>query len=193
MLATAGIQGVTDATTDQQLILRILDGDADGAAALIGRYEPALRRVLLHAGAPYDDLDDVLQETWIRMIRSASRYDPLQPFSRWLFAIAMNRLRTRFSHSSKDAAHESADALQDMPARTRRPAEEAESSQAARRIRDLVAGLPPRLAEAVLLRYFEELSEREVAAAIGIPLGTVKSRLHAAVARLKVDFEGSKS
>jgi RNA polymerase sigma-70 factor (ECF subfamily) len=58
------------------------------------------------------------------------------------------------------------------------PEEQAMDADRAEQLRELVARLPERLAQAILLRYFEELSEREVADRLGIPVGTVKSRIH---------------
>ena len=65
-------------------------------------------------------------------------------------------------------------------------------SERSRRVRELVARLPERLSQAILLRYFEELSEKEVADRLGVPVGTVKSRLHHGLKKLaaaaKEDF-----
>ena len=176
-------------------MIRILGGDPEGAATLIRRYTASLRRVLLHAGARPDDIDDLLQETWIRVIRSAARYDPLQAFPGWLFAIAMNRLRTRAARSTEDSKrHEPLETLAPAAASTDESAHTAlETAERATRVRALIAALPPHLADAVLLRYFEELSEKEIAAAMGISVGTVKSRLHTAISRLRVHFERSHS
>ena len=186
-----GTETVTDAPTDQELIAAVLDGEPAGADELVRRYGTALRHVLLRGGAPAQDVDDLLQETWIRVIRSAASYDPLQPFSRWLFTIAMNRFRTRAVQSSKSAKkHEP---LEEHHASVSSTAASAhallESEERASRVRAVIASLPPRLADAVLLRYFEELSEKEIAATMGVPLGTVKSRLHTALGRLRADFE----
>jgi RNA polymerase sigma factor (sigma-70 family) len=181
-------------TSDQQLIVRILAGDPEGAALLIGRYDAPLRRVLLHAGARADDLDDVLQETWIRVIRSAARYDPAQRFSGWLFAIAMNRLRTRAARTAEASRRQ--EPLENVSTVAASAAASAhatlEVAERAAIVRSLVATLPPRLADAVLLRYFEELSEKEIAAAMGIPVGTVKSRLHTAISRMRVELARSR-
>lgn len=175
--------------TDQQLVVRVLGGDADGVARLIERYGAALRRVLLRAGASDTDVDDLLQETWIRVVRSASRYDPLQPFQRWLFAIAMNRFRTRAGRAAEEARKR--EPIENVEPAVESTHDAAETAQRALRVRELVAGLPPHLADAVLLRYFEELSEREVAVAMGVPIGTVKSRLHTAIARLRLAAKGA--
>jgi RNA polymerase sigma-70 factor (ECF subfamily) len=182
-------------TSDQQLIVRILAGDPEGAGLLIQRYEAPLRRVLLHAGARPAEIDDLLQETWIRVIRSAARYDPMQALSGWLFTIAMNRFRTRAVRSAEDSRrHEPLDEVATSAASAAASAHTAlETAELAASVRSLVATLPPRLADAVLLRYFEELSEKEIAAAMGIPVGTVKSRLHTAISRLRVDLARSHS
>ena len=182
-------------TSDQQLIVRILAGDPMGAALLLQRYEAPLRRVLLHAGARPEDIDDLLQETWIRVIRSAARYDPMQAFSGWLFTIAMNRFRTRAARSADQSRrHEPLDNVIPSAASAAASAHTAlETAERAASVRSLIATLPPRLADAVLLRYFEELSEKEIAAAMGIPVGTVKSRLHTAMSRLRVDLARSRS
>jgi RNA polymerase sigma factor (sigma-70 family) len=184
---------VTDSqASDQQLMLRILAGDPEGAALLIQRYGAPLRRVLLHAGARVDDIDDLLQETWIRVIRSAARYDPMQTFSGWLFAIAMNRFRTRAARVVEESRrHRPLESVVSAASAVASADATLETAERAATVRSLVAALPSRLADAVLLRYFEELSEKEVAAAMGIPVGTVKSRLHAAIARIRVDLARS--
>jgi RNA polymerase sigma-70 factor (ECF subfamily) len=181
-------------TSDQQLIVRILAGDPEGAALLIRRYGAPLSRVLLHAGARPDDLDDLLQETWIRVVRSAARYDPMQPFSGWLFTIAMNRFRTRAARSAEDSRrYEPLENCTTSAAPAASAHTTLEAAERAARVRGLVAALPPRLADAVLLRYFEELSEKEAAAVMGIPVGTVKSRLHTAISRLRIELTRSHS
>jgi RNA polymerase sigma-70 factor (ECF subfamily) len=76
-----------------------------------------------------------------------------------------------------------------LPVREPSAHQQLERGEQAAIIRRHVAALPPHLADAILLRYFEELSEKEIAAQTGVPLGTVKSRLHTAVKRLRIDLE----
>jgi RNA polymerase sigma-70 factor (ECF subfamily) len=159
--------------TDAHLIGCIVNGDADAVRPLMERYRRPLAAMLQRAlGA---DAEDVFQETWIRAVRSAHRYDPEQRFSAWLFAIAWNLVKDRWS--KRVVSDDDAD-LADLPSRERTPEEQAVASEQAGRVRDAVMRLPERLAQAILLRYFEELSEKEVAARLGIPVGTVKSRIH---------------
>lgn len=178
-------------TSDSALVALILAGNPEGARLLVQRYGQSLRRLLLHTGATLEEIDDVLQESWIRVIKNAHRYDPTQPFSRWLFTIAMNRLRTQ---AGRRRATEATDAPLEDHSESLVNADASahdtlERGEAAAIIRHRVALQPPHLADAILLRYFEELSEKEIALATGVPLGTVKSRLHTAVKRLHLELE----
>lgn len=174
--------------TDAFLAGCIANGDADAARALIDRYQRPLAAVLQRALDAPADVDDVFQETWIRVVRSAHRYDPAQRFSNWLFAIAWNLVKDRWS---RRVEHVDAD-LAAMPSPQRSPEDQVLDADRARRIRELVSRLPEPLSQAILLRYFEELSEKDVADRLGVPVGTVKSRLHHGLKKLaaavKEDF-----
>jgi RNA polymerase sigma-70 factor (ECF subfamily) len=170
--------------TDAVLIGRIVNGEPEAARTLVERYTPALRRFASQAGVRPQDIDDLLQETWLRVVRSAGRYDPLQPFPRWLFTIAMNRIRSRWERDTTQSRHDVDVASEGAGADAR-----IESEQRATAVRSLVSELPQHLGDTILLRYFEELSEREVAQRLGIPIGTVKSRLHHGMRRLRSELE----
>jgi RNA polymerase sigma-70 factor, ECF subfamily len=173
---------------DAYLVGSIANGDADAVRPLIERYQKPLAAVLQRALGASPDVDDVFQETWIRVVRSAHRYDPEQRFSAWLFAIAWNLVKDRWSRRIAQADVD----LAAMASPERSPEERAVAEDRAERVRELVARLPERLAQAILLRYFEELSEKDVAERLGIPVGTVKSRLHHGLKRLaeSIDEEG---
>ena len=173
-----------ESETDAVLIGRIVNGDPEAARALVDRYTPPLRRFILQAGVRPDDCDDVLQETWLRVVRSAARFDPLQPFPPWLFTIAMNRVRSRWER-------EPAEALESVELASGAAGADTtlESAQRADAVRSLVVNLPRHLGDTILLRFFEELSEREVAQRLGVPVGTVKSRLHHGIRRLRSELE----
>lgn len=170
--------------TDAYLTGAIANGDADAARALVERYRRPLAAVLRRAlGA---DIDDVFQETWLRVVRNVRRYDPELRFSNWLFAIAWNLVKDRWS---RQVVHEE---LADLMSTAASPEERLMEADRARRVRELVERLPDRLSQAILLRYFEELSEKEVAERLGVPVGTVKSRIHHGLRKLaaaaKEDF-----
>ena len=170
--------------SDAFLMGSIANGDSDAVRPLIERYQRPLFALLRRALAGSADVDDVAQETWIRVVRSARRYDPEQRFTGWLFTIAWNLVRDRWAKAQAFADAE----LESMPSGRTSAEDEVITRDRARRLRDLVATLPDRLAETVFLRYFEDLSEREVAARLGVPVGTVKSRIHNALNLLRGEW-----
>lgn len=165
-------------TSDAYLIGVIVNGDPDAVRPLVERYQRPLAGMLQRALGSAD-VDDVCQETWIRVVRSAHRYDPAYPFTSWLFGIAWNLVRDVWRR--RKVLIEAPESRPSMSAEDRIIA-----SDESRRVRDLVAQLPERLSQAILLRYFEELSEREMSERLGIPIGTVKSRIHHGLKRLAV-------
>jgi RNA polymerase sigma-70 factor (ECF subfamily) len=158
--------------TDEELIGRVAHGDETALAVLLERYERSLSH-FLYRQTGGREVEDLYQETWLRVVRHASRFDQNKRFSTWLFQIAVNLCR-------------------DWYRRARAPAIEAESPTFADMTKEeerldalaLLGRLPEAQREVVVLRYFQDLSEEEVAQIVGCPPGTVKSRLHHAVQRL---------
>jgi RNA polymerase sigma-70 factor (ECF subfamily) len=172
--------------TDAFLVGSIVNGDREAVRPLIERYQKPLLALLRRALGNSPEVEDVAQETWIRVVRSAHRFDPAQRFSAWLFAIAWNLVRDRWSRQ-RDISDVDLDALPS----TRDSAEQTlVNGDRARRVREHVGALPPRFAEVILLRYFEELSEKETAARLGVPVGTVKSRVHHGLRKLAAAIGG---
>src|SRR5881409_1366472 len=146
--------------TDEELIAAVASGDGRGLEELCRRWErPLYQLIARHTGAR--DVEDLYQETWLRVVRAARRFDPARRFSTWLFQIAVNLCRDW----------------------QRRPPPEPVDPAAVDAHR-LLATLPEAQRSAVILRYYHDLPEEEVAAILGCPRGTVKSRLHHAMRRL---------
>lgn len=166
---------------DSALMCRVAVGEEGAIAPLVRRYERPLLSLLMRLTGRPEEAEDLFQETWLRVIRGARSYDPLRPFPAWLFSIAWNLVKNQMRDSRpasplSDAGHLAG--VDDDPSHGLLLAERNE------RIRSLVGALPPHFCETLFLRYFEELSEREVATRLGIPVGTVKSRLHNALKQL---------
>ena len=162
----------------------VAQGDPSALRELCARWEQPLYR-FLHRAADGRDTDDLFQETWLRVVRSARRFDPARRFSTWLFQIALNLardLRRRPAAEPTDPA-----VLDRVPAHgaagEARPHEAVDAALDARR---LLAALPEAQREVVVLRVLQDVGEEETAAILACPRGTVKSRLHHALARLAV-------
>ena len=157
----------------------VATGDADALRELTGRWRRPLYG-FLHRAAGGRETDDLYQETWLRVVRAARGFDARQRFSTWLFQIALNLSRDW----QRRRPAEPSDA---EPVGETRPAARAEAGLDVER---LLARLPEAQREVVALRYLHDLSEDEVALLLDIPRGTVKSRLHHAIARLNALVRG---
>ncbi len=160
--------------SDEALVGQVACGDEQALAALLRRWERPLAH-FLHRQTGGRDVDDLYQETWIRVVRAAERFDGERRFSTWLFQIALNLCRDW----RRRRVPEPVDGAGDGTAADDDPA-----AVAALDVERLLARLPAAQREVVALRYLHELSEEEVAAVLDIPRGTVKSRLHHGIARL---------
>ena len=168
-------------------------GDQRAFRELVEGYKKKVYYLALDMAGNPVDAEDISQEVWLRVIRSAHSYDPTRRFSAWLFKIAWNQVRDHWQRiATQQARHvtTASDALDAVRSADRRPDEELLESERVDRLRQIIDQLPARLAEALCLRYFEELSEQEMAARLGIPVGTVKSRLHNGIKQLSPLVKG---
>jgi len=178
--------------SDESLMLDFLDGRRDAFEALVRRYRVELHQFLFRFLNSTSAADDVFQEAFIQVFQSGHTFDPSRRFRPWLFTIAANKARDwHRRHRSRsmlslDAPVGSAGA--DIPfvdllsGNTESPTAPSERSEDATIVKALVDELPESLREIILLAYFQRLSYGQIAEALEIPLGTVKSRLHSAVA-----------
>ena len=162
--------------TDEELIAAVAAGDDEALAALYRRYERPLHAFLVrYTGGR--DVDDLVQESWLRVVRAVDRFDPARRFSTWLFQIALNLARDWRRRPPPEAADPADTAGLVAP-------DGAAAVQAALDVERLLAALPDAQRAVVILRHFHDLGEDEVATILAIPRGTVKSRLHNAMERL---------
>jgi RNA polymerase sigma-70 factor (ECF subfamily) len=163
--------------SDEDLMERVQAGDSEALTALIDRYRGPLYAFLWRRAG--DGADDLFQESWIRVSRARDRFDRSRRFSTWLFQIANNLCRDRWRR--QDARRRAFDALRDEVSATGRDAAAPPELPPDGRLIERLDALPDRLREVLVLRHYHELGEAEIAEVLGIPRGTVKSRLHAAV------------
>ncbi len=169
--------------SDEALMVRVAHGDAPALEALCRRWErPLYAFIGRQTGGR--DVDDLYQDTWLRVVRAAPRFDPARRFSTWLFQIAVNRCRDWRRRPPPDPVD---------PASLAGEAGDAATSDARLDAARLLAALPDAQRSAVILRYWHDCDEDEVARILRIPRGTVKSRLHHAMRRLVALARGSRA
>lgn len=172
---------------DELLMGYIAAGHSDYVGTLIRRQGGPLIAFLRRTAPSVADADDIFQDVWLRVVRSARSYDPEQRFTAWLFTIAWNQVRTHWRRHNERQATNTTDKTDGRAnAKCQRPRVDETLIETERtdRLTRLIGLLPERMAEAICLRYFEELSEKEMASRLGVPVGTVKSRLHHGIKRL---------
>jgi RNA polymerase sigma-70 factor (ECF subfamily) len=164
--------------SDEDLMAAVASGDEAALAALIDRYATSVHAYLFRHSGNREDADDLLQETWVRVARSARSFDTARRFRSWIDGIATHLARDLFRRRITRER-----ALRDLA--TRSPAASGADPVDRRELRERIAELPENMRSVLLLRYYEGMSEAEMAEVLEIPRGTVKSRLHAALCRLR--------
>ncbi|MES2177670.1 MAG: RNA polymerase sigma factor [Gemmatimonadota bacterium] len=179
---------MTDTDTDAGLIARARRGDDEAFRLLVVRYEPVVAATVIGMLGRGDDADDVGQETFIRFHRALDSFREESTLKTYLVRIAMNlslnalksRRRGALRFISRDQAETPVpDAA--VPAVALDDGDERRSM-----VRRAVAMLGPRHQPVVVLRLLQDLTTKETAQALGIPEGTVLSRLSRAMQELKV-------
>jgi len=177
--------------SDEELFVLHRDGDPAALRVIIERYAGELHGFLTRLVGSRAGADDVFQEAFLQVHLSAESFDAERRFRPWLYTIAANkgrdflRRQKRRSAASLDApVGATADgALVDLlPGNGGSPSEPLESSDERAVVKQVIDEMPPHFREILLLSYFQKLSYSQIADSLGIPLGTVKSRLHSAVA-----------
>lgn len=166
--------------SDEDLLLRTGQGDRTAFDQLYGRFADAVFRRALRQLRDRTRAEDATQETFAAIWRSASTYKPERgPGAPWLFTVArnavVNQMRARVPIPT-----EPSDSIADEPS----PSERAEASTERARVHRAVEQLSPEQRAVIELAYWRELSQSEIAAALGLPLGTVKTRTRRALSRL---------
>lgn len=161
--------------------------DRDAFTRLFARFAPWVKAYLLRLGLPGGTAEELAQETMLAVWRKAAQFDPTRAgAATWVFTIARNlridaQRRDRLPIADMDPAVD----LADMPETG--PGADAIllAADRDRRVREALAFLPAEQGEVVRLSFFDDRPHAEIGAALGIPLGTVKSRLRLAIARLR--------
>lgn len=176
---------------DSALVEHMMAGDESALAALYDRYSGMLFAMLLRILRDRHAAEEVLQDLFWQLWRNASSFDANRgSLPAWLMVIGRNRAISRLRRRSSQETPEDVEAwpANAMPS----PVDiegETQRAQLTQRLRTAMAALPREQREAVELAYFEGLTQTEIAERTGSPLGTVKSRVRAALQSLKERFD----
>ncbi len=184
-----------DQTGLDELLSRARQRDADALSELVQVYSTRVYGLLFRLTGNRDVAEDLMQETFLRLLRTIEAYEHVGRFESWLFRIAANLARDRARQRARRGEHLSIDVpvtgeLDADRSRNERsgPHDQAERAESGRRLTAALQKLPPADREMVLLRHYSELSFKEIAELLDIPLGTALARAHRALQRLRSEL-----
>jgi RNA polymerase sigma-70 factor, ECF subfamily len=183
----------TAETSDEQLLIAYRRGDRASFARLVQRYQRELFHFLVRFLGDRAAAEDIFQETFLQVHQSADQFDAQRRFRPWLFTIAANKARDLHRSQSRRAANplqasitpgndDSGEFIDLLTSAQPAPGEPMERRELQQLVQKTVAEMPANLREILLLSYFHQFPYKQISVILEIPLGTVKSRLHAAVA-----------
>lgn len=171
--------------TDEELLQRVREGDPEALEGLVRRYH----RPLLHFAVRFlndpDAADDVVQETFLRVLQAAGRWRPTAKVSTWLYAIAANLCRDELKRARRGQEESWEQREEELADPAPSPETQALNNLKATKVRAAVRRLPLSQRQIVILYHYQDLSHREIAQICRCPVGTVKSRLHHAHRKLR--------
>ena len=182
-----------DAPTDETLLREYLGGKAGSFELLVRRHAQELFQFVQRFTTDSVTAEDVVQESFLQVHLSAGQFDPARRFKPWLFTIAANKARDHLRRKTR-RREVASDAHLDEDADSGRrfihllsddatpPDEELLADEKRKVVREVLGAMPEKLREVLILAYYHRFAYKDIGEVIGVPLGTVKSRLHAAIA-----------
>jgi RNA polymerase sigma-70 factor (ECF subfamily) len=179
--------------TDEQLLAEYRQGDRNSFAQLMARYQRELYHFLVRFLGDRAAAEDVFQETFLQVHQSAEQFDLSRRFRPWLFTIAANKARDLIRSQARRPTNplqasispgddDSGEFIDLMQSTAAMPDDSMQREELQALVKKTVMHMPEHLREILLLSYFHQFPYKQIGDILDIPLGTVKSRLHAAVA-----------
>ena len=186
----------TAVVSDEKLIAESRTGNQGAFNSLVGRYEKELYGYLRRYVGDATLAEDVFQNTFLKVYEKLDQYEQGRPFRPWLYTIAthqavdtLRRQNRRKAvsldrHGSSGLESDQSSLADLLVARDESPQDAMSREEQKQALRQAVEELPELYRQVMLLAYYQEMKYKDIAEVLGVPLGTVKSRLHAAVNRL---------
>ena len=177
-------------STDEIIVERALTGDAEAFGEIVRRWERRIFALTYGMLGREEDARDATQETFLAAFRNLRGFRGEAKVSSWLHRIAVNQCisRQRRSKVRSESALEDEHETHATPVNYS-PARMAEGRQETAAVRRAINSLPLDLRQVVVMKEFEELTFREIADALDLPLSTVKSRLYTALKQLQMRLQ----
>ncbi|NOX89418.1 MAG: sigma-70 family RNA polymerase sigma factor [Calditrichaeota bacterium] len=180
--------------TDEELIARFQQGDNYAFNLLVKRYKDPLLNFVYRFVGEKEEAEDIVQETFLRLFKNKHYYREIAKFSTWIYTIAGNlaktELRRRRRRKLLSISHfMTSEKDYDIPDEDSNPERETNTVITDRIIQKAIDKLTPKFKQVIILRDIQGFSYEEIAEIVGIPLGTVKSRVNRARLKLQEDLK----
>ncbi len=192
-----GERNVNPASEEAALARAAASGDRKAFSRLVELTKRPVHGLCLRLLNDAEEARDAAQETFVRAWAALTSYDPSQPFAPWLLRIARNHcidlIRRRLPAAQRvelDAEREGERPVELPDPAASRGDEAGEKAQVSSALEEAVTRLPERYREVVHLFHVEQMSYKEIAATMEIPMGTVMTGLHRARAQLRTELQG---
>jgi RNA polymerase sigma-70 factor (ECF subfamily) len=172
-MTRARVQGDVDEDPDAADVARVLAGDPAAFEGIVRRRGPALFALAYRLCRDRGRAEDMTQEAFLKVFRSLRRWEGRSSFATWATSVALNAYRSHLRSRPWVAR-----ALEDEAAAAPGNADRRGEDERAERVRKIVAALPPRYRDALVLFYFAGRDLEQAASVLGVAVGTLKARLH---------------
>lgn len=180
--------------SDRELMGRLARGDREALGPLMERHHRRLYRIALSYLRDADDALDAVQETFVKAYQNAARWDPSSEVAPWLVRIAVNHAIDRYRRGRRRRLSEeplaAGDHDESVAAADPSPERMVFGREISERVGAALRSLPDTQRAVFALRHYDGMSLDEIARALDISLGTVKSSLHRAIQHLRSRLEG---
>lgn len=172
---------------ERVLVLELKRNNPEVIDQVVERYTKPLFAFIVRMVDNQATAEDIFQDTWVRVVRNIGSFRGDCRFSTWLFQIALNLCRNQMRSRARRTFVD----IEEATYLAEDPEVDGMKILQAQKVRRLVASLPPKMREVIVLRYYHSKTDIEIAEVTGLPSGTVKSRLHRATELLRSKIESA--
>ncbi len=183
--------------TDEQLIARFQSGDEGAYIELVNRYKDRLTNFVYQFLGDVEQAEDIVQDTMLKLYEKKHYYREIAKFSTWIYTIARNlantELRKRKRRKTTYLSRMSREEREyEIPAVQPNLDENLQNEFIMERVHQAIKKLPEHFKTVIILRDLEELSYDDISNIVGVPLGTIKSRINRARLQLQAELQDLK-
>jgi RNA polymerase sigma-70 factor, ECF subfamily len=172
-----------------EIIGRVLGGDREAFSALVDAYKGPVFRLAFRMTGSIQDADDLTQETFLRAFQSLGRFRAGERFFPWLYTVSLNAIRNHLrkanalqEESARNGVPDATDPLGD-------PAEATTGRERGRRLQGYLVRLPVPVREALVLRFYEDMSFEDIASVTGDTLSSAKMKVYRGLEKIRLMME----